>query len=93
MTINIIPTGSKTTPPAEVLIVGFGAVGVICKNPPSSDKKYAHIICLDGYLLEQNGKARVTAVARSKYDTVIGEPRYSAKGLRTDQLTPHRQRG
>lgn len=52
--------------PAEVLLIGLGAVGIICEAlsvPCSIDKL---MVPVDAYLLEKQKLARVTCVARPK---------------------------
>lgn len=59
------------TPVKEVLVVGLGAVGAICKyfwGLYGLQLNYNRI--QDSLILKNSGLARVTAVARSNYDAV-----------------------
>lgn len=59
--------------PAEVLIVGFGAVGIICKfRIKPCNLEYLTSQNTDGYLLEKYKRARVTAIARSTFNAING---------------------
>lgn len=55
--------------PKDILLVGSGAVGAICKysNAPQKSKP---TLLLDALVLKRSGLARVTAVARSNYDLI-----------------------
>lgn len=65
--IEMSPTSG---PLRDVLLVGFGAVGAICKyfsNARSISDTWHHV---DSLILKRSGLARVTSVARSNYDIV-----------------------
>lgn len=61
---------------ADVLLVGFGAVGVMCAcSSCYFHMKFANEF-LDAFIMERGMAARVTAVCRSNYQCVVGKSRF-----------------
>lgn len=61
----------------EILVVGFGAVGAICKLPYSLlNTLSVSYFRSDAYSLHRTDKVRLTVVARGNYELIKGK--YSA---------------
>lgn len=57
----------------EILIIGYGAVGSICRCMfQLCIACVLHPMVLDSLVLKKSGMARVTVVARSNYEIVKG---------------------